>query len=48
MHPRMRGFNQQVLSALMDFMYIGEDKIEKKLINSFVKLCIEIELFGLI
>ena len=37
-HPLifMRGVNQQVLVALMDFMYRGEAEIEKKLIDSFV------------
>ena len=42
----MRGVSQQVLAALMDLMYRGEDEIEKKPINSFVKQCIETEMFG--
>ena len=31
----------------MDFMFRGEAELEKKLINSFMKLCIETEMFGL-
>ena len=43
----LRGVNQEQLSAILDFMYQGEAKIDKSNLDEFIKLAEELKLKGL-